>query len=127
MKLFHVGCAAAAFCVLALAGCASQPGQIAGDWPPTIPACPGMRPLQPMTALPSSVHLQIRVEFEGGRAVRKTSKVLKGIEDRRAFRMAIAQVDGVLANARCPGVAVLEAEAVIGPQQAGFRHPRTLL
>lgn len=119
------GCAAALVVLLALSGCASQPGLIAGDWQPALAACPGMRPLQPMPGLPSSAHLLLRIEFDEGRAVSNTSKVIKGIDERRAMRMAIAEVGGVMAQARCPGVRVLEVEAVIGPQQAGFRHPKT--
>lgn len=59
-------CAPALLVLLALSGCASQPALIEGHWEPTIAACPGMKPLQPNPGLPSSAHLQVRVEFEGG-------------------------------------------------------------
>lgn len=119
------GCAAALVVLLALSGCASQPALIEGNWAPALAACPGMLPLRPNAGLPSSAHLQVRVEFDRDRPVRKSLRVLKGIEDRQALRMAMAEVDGVLLRMRCPGVSVLEAEAVIGPQQAGFRQAKT--
>ncbi len=122
MKLFPTGCAAAMFSALVLSGCASQAGQIAGDWAPTIAACERMGRLQPMAALPSSAHVLMQVEFEQGRAVRKTLRVLKGIEDRRLQRQAFAEIDRVFGGTSCPGIQRLEAEVVLGPQQAGFRR-----
>lgn len=110
--------------LMALTGCATEPTRIAGDWRPQIEACPGMAPLLPLASLPSTARLQVEAELRDDRVVRMTVRVLKGIEDRRAQRMALHAVDMALKRGSCPGVQRLSAEALIGPRQAGFQGVR---
>lgn len=105
-----------------MTGCASSPGPVPGDWQPLIAGCEGVKPLLPQPALPSTAHFQVSAQLRDGRVVAKTVRVLKGIEDRRALRGAMLTIDSALNRATCPGALTLSAEALVGPQQAGFLH-----
>ena len=108
--------------LIAQGGCATGPVQVAGDWRPLIEACPDMRPLLPLPSLPGTARLKLSAELRDERVVAMSLHVVKGIEDRRAQRMALQAVDMAVKSGRCPGVRKLGAEVLIGPQQAGFQQ-----
>lgn len=87
---------------------------------PTLPNCNPSPALRAIAELPGETVMDVDAELRDGRVVRKTLRLVRGVPDRRAQRMAVATVDRALELAICPGIERLQARVVIGPTRAGF-------
>lgn len=92
---------------------------------PSLPNCDPSPALRAMADLPGETVMDVESEFRDGRIVRKTLRIVRGLPDRRAQRMAIATVDAAMGGAVCPGIARLRARVTVGPARAGFESVET--